>query len=212
MVLIPAGKFWIGNPSKEPFDGTSCYEVEITKDFYVGKYSVTQALWEVVMHFNQSSNRGVNRPIENISWFECIEFCNRLSQMNKREPVYTTVEGRVICNWEANGYRLLTEAEWEYVAKRGALISSDGKRTVNIVEAEILQDMLDGVLEFCWDSDDKQNLSQELVKDPRRSAGYYRVCRGKAKGRREDPLFSTPFAFDPNFRFGMVGLRVGYSN
>ena len=212
MVLIPAGKFWIGNPSKEPFDGTSCYEVEITKDFYVGKYSVTQALWEVVMHFNQSSNRGVNRPIENISWLECIEFCNRLSHLNKRKPVYTTVEGRVICNWEANGFRLLTEAEWEYVAKRGALISSQEEGGFDTVEAEILQDMLDGVLEFCWDSDDKQSLSQELVKDPRSSAGHFRVCRGKAKRRREDPLFSSPFGCSQNIRFRMVGLRVGYNN
>ena len=103
MVLIPAGKFVMGSPEseKDRFDNETQYEVTITKPFYMGKYAVTQEQWEVVMGNNPSETKGVKLPGTNVSWEDCQDFIKKL-------------------NAETNGgYRLPTEAEWEYACRAG---------------------------------------------------------------------------------------------
>jgi formylglycine-generating enzyme required for sulfatase activity len=121
MVLIPAGTFLMGSTDTEK-DRTSDegpqHQVTLTKSFYMGKYEVTQAQWQAVLGNNPSSFSGKpNNPVEKVSWYDCVSFCNELSRMNGLTPVYN--ESSWTANWNANGYRLPTEAEWEYACRAG---------------------------------------------------------------------------------------------
>ena len=122
LVHISAGSFMMGvlSGGQDPNDwATPRHEVEISRDFYVGKYQVTQKLWKEVMGNNPSQTIGENHPVTKMNWFKAIEFCNKLSEKEGKESVYTINGENVTCNWEAKGYRLLTESEWEYCARGG---------------------------------------------------------------------------------------------
>jgi formylglycine-generating enzyme required for sulfatase activity len=116
MVSIPAGTFLMG--SRENEEGRYANESQQTKvaveAFWMGKFPVTQAQWEAVMsaekplwdlrqNINPSRFKGANRPIENVSWYDAIGFCQRLSRRTGQH------------------YRLPTEAEWEYACRAGTL-------------------------------------------------------------------------------------------
>jgi len=107
---IPAGRFIMGGDL--PDDGKPMHPVKISKAFYLGKYSVTQAQWQAVMHNNPShfSDCGPNCPVENVSWNDAEEF---IKELNARQHEYT--------------FRLPTEAEWEYSARAGTVTEYPGK-------------------------------------------------------------------------------------
>jgi len=121
MVLIPAGTFTMGCPADER--GSYVWEwlshqVTLTKDFYLGRYEVTQAQYQAIMNNNPSYFSGKpNNPVEQVTWYDCAIFCNRLSEREGLTPVYN--ESTWATNWNANGYRLPTEAEWEYACRAG---------------------------------------------------------------------------------------------
>jgi formylglycine-generating enzyme required for sulfatase activity len=103
MVYVPAGAFMMGAPAGEP----NSYSTEgpqhrvAVPGFYIGKYEVTRAQWRAVMGGDQSSLKGDNLPVTNITWDEAKDFCRKLSQMTGDE------------------YRMPTEAEWEYACRAG---------------------------------------------------------------------------------------------
>ena len=104
MVKVEAGTFMMGATSemKHPYHWEKpVHQVTLTNDYYMGKYEVTQALWEVVMGSNPSNFKGDNLPVEEVSWNDCQEFISKLNSMTGRK------------------FRLPTEAEWEYAARGG---------------------------------------------------------------------------------------------
>jgi formylglycine-generating enzyme required for sulfatase activity len=129
MAWIPGGTFWMGSPEDEPGRRTDelRHRVTLTGALYVSLTDVAQSEWEYVMHWNESYSRGVLRPVENVTWFDAVEYCNQRSAGEGLTPVYSigdvVTDGNhiesatVTANWTASGYRLLTEAEWEYCCR-----------------------------------------------------------------------------------------------
>ena len=151
--------------------------------FYIGTTEVTQGLWNEVMgenpsHF-KSDHVDNSLPVENISWLEAVKFCNKLSEKEGLTPCYKIDDAVVSCNFEANGYRLPTEGEWEYAARgddstaqfifSGSkkveevawIKSNSDKRTHPVAQKSPnkngLYDMTGNVAELCNDFYDKYN-------------------------------------------------------
>ena len=104
MVKVEAGTFMMGATSemKHPSsDEKPVHQVTLTNDYYMGKYEVTQALWQAVMGSNPSNFKGDNLPVETVNWNDCQEFISKLNSLTGRK------------------FRLPTEAEWEYAARGG---------------------------------------------------------------------------------------------
>lgn len=134
-VLIPGGTFMMGSPDSEPNrrDDETLHEVTL-KAFYISKYDVTfdeydKYILEKGGAYPKDNEWGRgNRPVINVQWVNAIGYCNWRSHKEGLEPAYEIDYGspgiNVKWNIEANGYRLPTEAEWEYAAKGGPLIST----------------------------------------------------------------------------------------
>lgn len=120
LILLQGGTFTMGSLQDERQRGQDevSHEVAIGA-FYVDPYEVRQSDYERIMGENPSYFRGGDLPVENVTWYEAVEYCNRLSKSAGLTPVYT-IEGDTV-SWDrsADGYRLLTEAEWEYAARAG---------------------------------------------------------------------------------------------
>jgi formylglycine-generating enzyme required for sulfatase activity len=113
MVLIPAGTFTMGSPTSEVGrdDNETQHSVTISKAFYMGRYEVTQKEWVAIMGSNPSYFTGDNLPVETVTWYDVVEYCNKLSEKEALTPVYTISGTNVTWNTGANGYRLPTEVE-----------------------------------------------------------------------------------------------------
>lgn len=128
MVLVRGGTFTMGSPSNEEgrFDDEIQHQVTIS-DFYMGQYEVTFDQYDTFCKEtgrktpdDEGWSRG-QRPVINVSWYDAIEYCNWRSKQENRSPFYIINETTVTANWQAKGYRLPTEAEWEYAARGGGL-------------------------------------------------------------------------------------------
>ena len=93
------------------------HEVSVT-GLWVMRSEVTQGLWQQIMGDNPSTfpQCGSACPVEQVSWFDAVSFANRLSRAEDLQPAYTIDDHYVVWNRQADGYRLLTEAEWEHAA------------------------------------------------------------------------------------------------
>lgn len=136
LVLINGGTFQMGSPESEMQRETDETQHEVTvSDFYIGRYEVTQEQYEKVMGDNPSNFSGENLPVENVTWYDAIEYCNRLSEQEGLTPVYTVDGENVSWDRSANGYRLPTEAEWEYAARAGTTTPFNTETSISDEEA-----------------------------------------------------------------------------
>jgi len=113
MVQIPGGKFTMGDKD-EP--DAPLHEVAVSP-FLIDKYLVTQEQYEKLMGDNPSRWKGPKNPVEGVRWSDAVKFCNERSRREGLEPCYDLQTWA--CNFNASGYRLPTEAEWEYACRAG---------------------------------------------------------------------------------------------
>ena len=127
MVLIPAGRFMMGSTDGKP-DEAPVHEVSIDA-FLMDRTEVTQEQYGKLVVANPSHFKGPDRPVEQISWADAALYCNLRSRDEGLQPCYD--EETAKCNFQANGYRLPTEAEWEYACRAGSdaayCFGSDGR-------------------------------------------------------------------------------------
>lgn len=238
MVFVKGGSFIIGNSKDDEenysyrmFRDKPAHKVTVN-DFYISKYEVTQEEFELVMGKNPSRFEGSKRPVEQVSWFDSITFCNLLSTKAGLTPCYKIVDSTVTCNFSANGYRLLTEAEWEYAARGGHLSKVDylyagsnnadevawnsnnsGGETHDVGKLKPnelgLYDMSGNVSEWCWDW--FAVYQAEAIEFPSGPAnGKERVERGGNWRFNEIICSNTRRHFVPPFnKYHRLGFRVG---
>jgi formylglycine-generating enzyme required for sulfatase activity/tRNA A-37 threonylcarbamoyl transferase component Bud32 len=218
--LIPAGGFFMGSPDdaiEAENDEKPSHRVRISRPFYLGVTEVTQAQYEAVMGNNPSwfsaNGGGKDRvagqstdrhPVEQVSWLDAIQFCNKLSEKEGKKPFYE-IDGKDIRvpDWNGQGYRLPTEAEWEHACRANAATPTRFSFGDNVVELGLyawfpgnseqrthpvsqkrpngfgLYDMHGNVFEWCWDRYGGGYYNQSAVDDPIGPAGAAsRVIRG----------------------------------
>lgn len=199
MVKVDGGSFMMGS-----YERSSVHNENVST-FYIGKTEVTQQLWNAVMGSNPSNFRGENLPVENVSWFDCQEFVERLSRMT----------GRI--------FRLPSEAEWEYAARGGnksrgyeysgsddvyrvAWYSDNSGRRTHPVAQKLdnelgIFDMSGNVSEWCVD------ILSDSNNQPRN--GFDRVCRGGSCDNAA-PICQVAcrLACLPGHSYTSIGLRL----
>lgn len=134
-VLISGGTFQMGSPEDEAWrvEDETLHTVTVS-DFYMSIYELTQAEYREVVGTNPSSFLGDNLPVENISWLDAVRFCNARSEKEGLTPVYTIDNQNVTWNRSANGYRLPTEAEWEYACRAGTTTPFNTETSISAEE------------------------------------------------------------------------------
>ena len=120
LVRCPAGSFMMGSPMNElgRFNWEVFHQVTLSKDFYIDKFPVTQALYRAIMGSNPSKFQGDNNPVERVNWFKAREFCEKLNDLTY--------------SMRPAGYRfdLPTEAQWEYACRAGTSTSLNSGKDI----------------------------------------------------------------------------------
>jgi formylglycine-generating enzyme required for sulfatase activity len=226
MVRINGGTFQMGS-NKGYTDEKPVHTVTISS-FYMGKYEVTQKEYQEIMGTNPSNFKGDNLPVEKVSWFDAVEHCNKLSQREGLTPAYTINGTNVTWNRNANGYRLPTEAEWEYACRAGTptayntgagISDSTGWYNANSGSTSHpvgqkpanrwgLHDMHGNVMEWCWDW--YGSYSKGAQTDPwGASSGSNRVIRGgNWLDSAENVRSANRYDSYPSDRYSYIGFRL----
>ncbi len=228
-VVAPAGKFQMGSNSGLAYE-QPVHEVELSHDFWISKYEITQKQWLAVMDTNPSIFVGLDLPVANIDWKDAIVFCNRLSKMLGFDTCYSFYEGNVFWDTIANGFRLPTEAEWEYACRAGTTTEFAGNgNPLDMGWFDLnsggkphppgrknpndwgIYDMHGNVWEWCWDWFEPFYYSNSPKTNPiGPPTGKTRVVRGGSwnKGTTFGRSSSRAFPEDQKTNFGFRIVRT----
>jgi formylglycine-generating enzyme required for sulfatase activity len=213
MVKIPAGEIELRD------DRIKTTWTAKVNSFLLAPVPVTKGLYFSIVQKPVGLDDHTQAPVVGVSWNDAISFCNLLSQHEGLKECYLVSDDgeRVDCNWEADGYRLPTEAEWQYACKAGTtgyrygeldeiawydensegMVHEVGKKLPN---AWGLYDMLGNVWEWCWDLYDVKVY------------GSYRVFRGGSWAEEARGCGATcRRRSHPTFRIDDLGFRVARS-
>lgn len=122
MMELPAGSFLMGSAEsdKNAYISEKPQHKVMLRGFRIGVTPITVEIYHQVMNTGETPpDEDLQRPIVNISWLDAVNFCNELSKQEGYQPCYRKKFWRWHCHWEADGYRLPTEAEWEYACRAG---------------------------------------------------------------------------------------------
>lgn len=240
LVKVKGGIYTMGctidcdnEPRERLYRDLPAHKVKVN-DFYISKFEVTQQEFELVMGYNPSEFKGENRSVENVTWFQAVEYCNLLSVKREYDPCYEIKGSKVSCDFKKNGYRLLTEAEWEYAAKEGCetdytlkysgsnnidevawiSVNSNGE-THNVGKKKAnklgIYDMSGNVTEWCWDwFAPYQSIADDNPTGP--VDGTHKVERGGSwKYPDKASIVSRRHFVLPNEKYSRLGFRIGKS-
>ncbi len=235
MVKLPGGTFLMGSAeSDDQAYGSEKPQHKVTvSDFAMSRYLVTRQLYRELMKEMpsewQKDQDDDRLPANYVDWFDAVKFCNVLSEQQGLQPCYRIKGKQVEWSREANGYRLPTEAEWEYAVRAGTTTrwfcgdkpdkleqyawfdKNAGSRVHPVGERERnpwgLYDLAGNVWEWCWDW--YGAYSSDAVPDPvGPPAGDYRVLRGGAYWNEARYLRSAARLWDaPGIRLSFIGFR-----
>ena len=215
MVKVEAGTFMMGATSemKKPYtDEKPVHQVTLTNDYYMGKYEVTQALWQAVMGSNPSKFKSRNLPVEQVSWDDCQEFINKLNSITGRrfrlpteaEWEYAARGGKKSKGYQYSGSSKMSEVAW-YTANSGSKTHPVGKKQANELG---LYDMTGNVLEWCQDWYGSY-VSSSQTNPTGAFSGFFRVFRGGSwYGNAGNCRSSCRDSYNPDNRNFDLGLRL----
>ncbi len=136
LLLIQGGSFQMGSPADEPWRSADETQHEVNvSSFYLSPYEVTQAEYEQLMGADPSTFQGKSRPVEGISWYDALAYCNARSAAEGLTPAYVIEGMNVTWDRAADGYRLPTEAEWEYACRAGTVSPFNTETSISVDEA-----------------------------------------------------------------------------
>ena len=229
-VMVPPGTFSMGSNNGDS-DEKPVHQVTISKGFYMSDHAVTQKEWAEVMGTNPSRFKGDDLPVKQVSWYEALEYCNKRSEKEGLTPAYSGSGDNITRDRDANGYRLPTEAEWEWAAKGGGkdfmvyeysgssgvdgvawYSGNSGSKTHPVktkgANSLGLYDMSGNVWEWCWDW--YGGYSSGAQTDPTgASSGSIRVFRGGGwNDDAGDVRVAHRNGITPSNRYYHLGFRL----
>ena len=158
MVLLPGGSFTMGDESEVD---SQPHEVSVSP-FFIDVHLVTQEEYEAFMQDNPSRWKGSKNPVEQVRWSDAVRYCNARSEAEDLKPCYDLSTWK--CDFGANGYRLPTEAEWEYACRAST------KTTYFFGnESSKLKD-------YAWFETNSNGKPQPVGQKPPNSWGLYDMC------------------------------------
>lgn len=237
MILVVGGTYLRGS-AEQPYAASERVHETTVSDYYLACTEISQAQYKAVMGANPSKIAGADKPVDSVSWLDAVSYCNKRSEREGFDSAYQIKGSSVIWDSSKNGYRLPTEAEWEYAARGGVSGAigevplkkapfagsfnaddvawydrNSGKTTKAVATKKANElgfyDMSGNVWEWCWDWFGEYPKGAVINPTGSEKASGQRVLRGGA-WFTPSPLLRTTYRYwsAPSFKANTVGFRV----